>query len=160
MPVVPAIWEAKVRGLLVSQEFQDQYKTNSWSNNFIAKVLFFKHKFDPQNPCKPKLSIVVHTCKCQTAQRDRQDSGPGDNTRSYCSLTSTHTYLHAQTHTHAYQKRNICVCVCVCEGGQGQGVKVVRFLSETYPAEFSPSFFSPTRCSNFFHLLAYNFFIY
>ena len=77
----------------------------------------------------------------------------------WLSLISTHTYLHAQTYTHAYQKKEH-LCVCVCEGGQGQGVKVVRFLSETYPAEFSPSLFSHTRCSNFFHLLAYNFFIY
>lgn len=47
MPVVPAIWEAKVRGLFVSRSFKTSIKQTAGAINFIAKVLFFKHKFDP-----------------------------------------------------------------------------------------------------------------
>lgn len=141
MPVVPAIWEAKVRGLLVSRS-QDQSKTNSWSNNFIAKELFFKLKFDPQNPCKPKLSIVVHTCKCQTAQRDTQTGQWSWWQHQKLLFSDLYTYTPACTDTYPRIPKKGTDFFCVQEA-RARVLKVVKIPIRNLPCRIlSLIFFS------------------
>lgn len=106
-----------------------------------------------RNPCKKMLPTVVHTYNA-SLHRHRQV-----NARSLVRETTPKavlylyiykpacTCMHRTTTTHT-QKEQIGFPLCA---------KAVKTLVRNLPCFIPSFFFSPTRCSNFFHLLSLQF---